>query len=274
MLSYIARCEHRRVLCLRRGPAQSVRPVLVFALLACIALTSVPTAMAQRAKIYSTTISGKIEEVGRGLLKVKSARRGDEVWVIRPEGVSNYRATAPKEWLQPGMIVMVTSRFDKKGKAADSVSSVQVFTPRPGRTVGITADPSDPGDPDDKTAPRTYILAGAIKSIEDGNLTIAAGRKAFVIPMAEKVEVSIDLINDMNWVKAGDEFTGKVKFQVKGQALGSEMKIVSKEPLAPPEAAPLSKRERLAKIRREKAAKQRGEKEAKAADATLPKSNE
>lgn len=238
------------------------QPVLAI-VLAAIVLANAADATAQ--KVTNGSVTGTVMGVANGMLQVKGKHDGMQ-WIIKPQGTSQYLGTAPKEWLRPGMIVMVTSTFDNDGKATLPVMMIQAFTPRPGRVIGVMADPSGFVDPNDRNAPRSYILSGPIKAIEDGNLIITGGRKQFTVPMAEEAEVTVDLLGDLSWVKAGDAITSKVKYVRKGQGFGTEMMVTGKETLEPPPPAPLSKKELRAKARREKIAAAAAAKAAAAAE--------
>lgn len=207
------------------------------------------------AKVQTAGINGTITGVANGMMQVKN-KHGDDKWLVKPgpDGITQYLGTAPKEWLRPGMVVMVTGAFDRKGVATDPVVMIQAFTPRPGRVVGVVADPSGLGGESGKNASKSYILSGPIKSIEDGNLIIIGGRKKFTVPMADDAEVTVDLLGDLSWVKEGDTVVGKVKYVQKGKGLSTELSVTGKEELAPPPPKPLTKKEQRAKAMREKKA--------------------
>ena len=243
---------------------QPIRKRLLFPMMALMVLATATTTVAQ--KVYKKNLTGSVMGIANGVLQVKGQHDGVQ-WLVKPQGPTQYIGTAPKDWLRPGMVVMVTSTFDNDGTASLPVSLVQAFTPRPGRVVGIVADPSGFADPNDRNAPKSYILSGPIKSIEDGNLIITGGRKQFTVPMAEDVEVTVDLVGDLSWVKEGDSLTSKVQFVQKGQALATEMMVTGKDPIAPPPPAAMSKKELRAKARRDKIAAAKAAREAQSSDA-------
>jgi len=212
-------------------------------------------------KISTAGLKGTITAVANGLFPVKGKHDGVK-WVVKPEGLMQYLGTAPKEWLRPGMVVMVSGTFDRKGMATFPVAQIQAFTPRPGRVMGVVDDPSGLGGPVEKNAPKSLIVSGPIKAIEDGNLIIMSGRKKITVPMAENVDVTVDLIGDLRWVKAGDEVVGKVEYVQKGQGRSTELSVTGSEELKPPPPAPLTKKEQRIKAMREKKAAAAAEKAA------------
>ncbi len=210
-------------------------------------------------KLSQAKVDGTITNVANGMYQVKP-RHGEQVWVVRPQGMSHYLGTASRQWLRPGMVVMVTAPFDQKGNATVPVSSVVAFTPRPGRVMGVVADPGDTADPKDKTVPHLYMVSGPIKSIKDNQLVISIGRKQYTMEMSDELVVSVDLLNDLSWVQAKDDIVAKVKYAQKGQGLGIEVEVTGKE-LLQPRPEPLTRRELRARALREKRAAAAGRKD-------------
>ncbi len=199
----------------------------------------------RRAELTNIRSKGKIEAIRPGFLKVTA---GGGAWVLKvqakPENIA-LEGTADKDWLQPGMLVRFVASLNDKGIAQTPVEELSVFTPRPGYGVGVLRENRIDehvglGGDTQPTGP-TYLVAGKLARIKDGQIMVAAGRDRVTASLADEVKITVDMLGDYRLARPGDEIEFRGRVLQPGQAIIGKMKIVAANPFEAPQLQPQKK---------------------------------
>jgi hypothetical protein len=196
--------------------------------------------------------SGTVKQIGRGVIGLVTDA-GDQ-WVVqvqaRPQDIS-FTGAGDGTIVKPGMWVRFSTRLTRRGDAKEPVSSLEVYTPREGFGVGISAEASGGGDeggaffggaaeekpkaePKQKNNEDTvYRVGGQVSKISRlGELTINAAGTSVKAKLAEDAKVSID-VTDLSFLQPGDriEIRGWHPMGRKGQAVAEQVTASAAQPL-------------------------------------------
>jgi len=211
-----------------------IRRGCVAILVAFVATCSCPAQKSRTPKPQSVTGTGKVLKADGGMLQVQDSKSGD-LWLLKPGGPTTeitFAAKASKAWLQRKMLIRIEGVFDRKGVGVDPVTKILVFTPRPEYRIGVFSEAGEPVRirEDDQS----LMVAGVVTRIEDGTVRLSTGRRTFTVELSEKVEVDVDFLGDLSWVRPGDEVKYSAKYFNKGLGLASKLNVVTKQLLEPP----------------------------------------
>lgn len=161
----------------------------------------------------------KLLAVGRGVVQVQT--EDGKQWLValgrNPAQTVSVVGKADPSWLQPGMLVRFSARFDRKGEAISKIEDLSVITLREGMRFGLTpenlptanlagaaagglfsdtdqdAKPKKPSRPK-KIKPEdiSYTVIGKIAKVKRNELSIAAGR-LLKIELAEEPRIDVDV---------------------------------------------------------------------------------
>ena len=200
--------------------------------------------------------SGEILRIAPGFLQVKTKDGGQ--WVIqvpgKPEAVS-VTGTAEANWLQRGMYVRFTGRFDKRGKPSGSINEIQVFTPDKTTKIGVFPDSGlgletkelfsddepagrpQPGKQPDRNQASAFLIAGRLASLKGGKLSVLAGRTVVQAQLAEKAKISVR-VSDARLARVGDLVEIDAWYpaaqKAAGRAIATQLKVTATKPYTTP----------------------------------------
>jgi hypothetical protein len=213
--------------------------VLSFVLAASGARTAVAQPPGRQPKTTPIRAESELKKVVPGFMQVTT--KAAETWVLKieapPENISLH-GTAEPNWLRPGMLVRFSALMNKRGEAQEPVRELFVFTARPEYQIGIFPENkfglgAGAGPTRGRRAKDTvsnYLVAGRLKSLKNGKLTIVAGRATAKVTLAEDAVIKVDLLGDYRLARPGDtvEFSGQ--FLEKGRAIVKKLGITAAQP--------------------------------------------
>lgn len=206
-------------------PSRIARASLV-ALLAAAGLVVAPQAAPAQIRVFQA-LKGKVVAVSGAVVQWTDATNADMyVQLVEPTRIK-VTGEAEVSFLQPGMYVRFPAKISKRGKIADDIEELTIFTPGDGYMVGLYEDGEvDPKEPENK-----YFVAGQIDSFKNGLYTIETGDDSFKIRLSDEVKINLET-RDLSYVKADDEITITGGGENKTQILATEIEIKLTEPLA------------------------------------------
>ncbi len=201
------------------------------------------SAHAQNAKPETEPFAatGTIEAIAQG--KVQILTNTDQQWLVEivPQADIKVTGTAKVDFLRPGMFVKLTADFDKRGKAAEPVGRLILFTPSQQEMIGAWPEGAAPSD--DAEAPAAnnrrdqgagrYTIHGRLTGNRKGKWTVNAGAVTVEFKLAEEPTIDVE-IADYSFAKKGDKISikrGKMFAGRMGLAQASKLEIELAEPL-------------------------------------------
>ncbi len=201
-------------------------------------------------KMEPFAAKGTIEAITRG--KVQILTNTDQQWLVEivPKAEIEVTGTAKVDFLRPGMFVKLTADFDKRGKAAEPVSRLIIFTPSEENTLGVWPEGAAPsGDAEDQfggeaaAAPvannrrdqgaSRYTVHGRLTGNRKGKLTVNARVATVQFELAEEPTIDVE-IADYSFAKKGDKISitrGRMYAGRMGFARATKLTIELAEPL-------------------------------------------
>ena len=179
---------------------------------------------------------GTIEAIKPGFVKVSA---DGVAWVLKvaakPQDIA-LEGIADESWLQPGMLVRFVAALNEQGVAQAPVAELAVFTPRPGYGVGVLRENRIDSGSDEDTQPigPSYLVAGQLAKIKDGQIMVSAGRDRVTATLADEVKINVDMLGDYSLARPGDEIDFQGRVLQPGQAIIVKMKIVAAKPFETP----------------------------------------
>ena len=182
------------------------------------------------------------------------------IWVD-PKAKVQVTGTAEADFLKAGMFIRFSVELDKRGKAQDKVSQLTIFAPSEESPVGIWPEGAGPlvGPAEDNlgggfggfggdegqakgrgvgsgkaSLAGLYSIAGQLRGVRKGKLTVYAGRGMVQIELADKPSINVDFA-DYSVAKKGDKISvtrGKMPRGGMGLAQANELKIEVAQPLS------------------------------------------
>lgn len=164
-----------------------------------------------------------------GVIKVQT--EDGKQWLVglgRTAQTVSIVGKADATWLQPGMLVRFSARFDRRGEAIAPIQDISVVTLREGMRFGMTPENlPTPGlgsgaagglfkdaaeeqsaarkkprrQPKPKPQDISYTVIGKIAKVRKGDLSIAAGR-LLKAKLAEQPRISVD-VSDLSLAPMG-----------------------------------------------------------------------
>ncbi|WP_145083592.1 hypothetical protein [Anatilimnocola aggregata] len=199
-------------------------------------------------------LSGLIKGMQGGLVQV--AAEGGEQWIVqveaRPQDIV-FQGAADPSFVKPGMLVEFKAKVNKKGQAADPVTSLTVITVREGRGVGVIpegglskgeAELFTENKPEEKKTPRkvtedaTYLVAGQVTKLSrTGEMTINCAGTTIKADLDKEAKVAID-VNHLQYAQIGDKVEIRARYpmgqKAAGQGLASQIAVTGSKPLGEP----------------------------------------
>ncbi|MBX7168929.1 MAG: hypothetical protein K1X74_21510 [Pirellulales bacterium] len=126
------------------------------------------------------------------------------------------------EFLRPGMYVRFSGPLNRN-TARQPVEELQLFLPTDGYEVGVMLDPSG-----DRNAPA--VVAGQLKTLKSGKLTVAADGKQIKAELAPEVKITVEM-SDFTLARPGDAIRVIGRQVEPGKVIGDEIEITLAEPL-------------------------------------------
>jgi hypothetical protein len=207
-------------------------------------------------------LSGVIKGLQGSLIQV--AAGGGENWVVqvdaRPQDI-RFEGQADPAFLKTGMLVEFKAKVNKRGQAAEPVSSLTVFTVREGRGVGVQAEGglakgeaelfnSQPVEEKKGAKGRAgedpdYRVAGQITKLSRGEMTINCAGTTIKADLDKEAKVTVD-VNNLQYAQIGDKIELRVKYpmgqKAAGQALATQVTVVASSVLGEPKKRALPAR--------------------------------
>ncbi|HEV3416255.1 MAG TPA: hypothetical protein VG056_05565 [Pirellulales bacterium] len=181
---------------------------------------------------------GQMEAVGNGVFK--AVLDGDP-WVIKLEKNAKVmvKGTATADFLMPGLFVKFKGDIDKKGKAAEQVKELEIFTPSENDPLGATptgnALDASTLKKTPSVVPSPYDIAGRISAIKKGAIIVACPGMTVHAEVAPDAKVKVN-VADLSFASPGDKMEAKGWF-IKGKegyAYASEVTVDMANPLTGP----------------------------------------
>ena len=170
---------------------------------------------------------------------------GVEMVVKLPDRNQNvtYTGQAHPSWLRPGMLVSLSAKLDKKGKAHSAIKDIAVISPSEDTKIGAFPDVNAAGanlfsnEPAEKRVekPVAYSITGKITGMRNGKMRVQAGRVGLEFEIADDASVRIQVgefrlaqIDDTAVIR-GWHYKGKPQ-QVQASSVSIESSKVLGEP--------------------------------------------
>ncbi len=223
---------------------------VLFTLIILSSLTISAQAQERKPETEPFAAKGTIEAIARG--KIQILTNTDQQWLvgIAPEAQIEVTGTAKVDFLRPGMFVKLTADFDKRGKAAEPVGRLILFTPSQQEPIGVWPEGAAPsGDGEDQfggeaaAAPVAnnrrdqgagrYTIHGRLTGNRKGKWTVNAGTATVQFELTEQPTIDVE-IADYSFAKKGDKISitrGKMFAGRMGLAQASKLSIELAEPL-------------------------------------------
>lgn len=238
----VARHRRSAAAALERGTTLQDRRTIGAVLVLLIGAASMSAASAQGVPrggqlqtLDRETGVGTVDAVAPGMMRLKL--KGNELWEVVPAPTAKIEVngTASREMLQAGTFVICAVEFDETGKVAEPPA--RVTFPGTG-TPGITAGGLGIVEPGAKRLPGKrpagqYIVAGTIKTADEGSITVQVGREKVEIPVPETTELLVST-QDCSIVEPGDKVTVEGQYYRRGQLQATVLTITRLSPLVPP----------------------------------------
>ena len=130
--------------------------------------------------------TGTIKAMSGGMMHVVTDEGVD--WLIKVEARGDnmkYYAEADRNWLQKGMLVQFSGRFNKQGQMVESIRTLKVVSPRPDLQMGVKVDTGlasaganlfsrDTADAAKKPQTVSADVVGRLAGVKDGQIAVAA----------------------------------------------------------------------------------------------------
>jgi len=167
----------------------------------------------------------------------------------RNQGVT-YTGQAHPNWLRPGMLVSLSAKLDKRGKASSPVKDIAVISPSEDTKIGAYPDVTAAGatlfsnESAEKRAakPVAYSITGKITGMRNGKMRVQAGRVGLEFEVADDASVRVQ-VGDFRLTQVDDtaviqgwHYKGKPQ-QVQARSISIESSKVLGEPQKKPAAA-------------------------------------
>jgi hypothetical protein len=194
--------------------------------------------------------TGTLKGMQGSLLQV--AVSDTETWLLqveaRPQDIL-YQGTAEAAFVVPGMLVEFNAKVNKRGQAAEPVTSLTIFTVREGRGVGLMPEGGARGEAElfseskeeKKAPPRkgpqedpTYQIGGQITKISRGELSVNCAGTVIRADLDKQAKVAID-VNHLNYAQVGDKVEIYARFpkgqRAANQGLATRVTVIGAKPL-------------------------------------------
>jgi hypothetical protein len=211
------------------------------------------TAFGQRAPSYGggtalqpqlqkEDFTGKGEFEAAGSAGLKAVLDG-KPWLIQfdPKVKVNVSGSATVDVLTPGMFVKFRAEVDKKGKAPDEITNLEIFTPGEKNPIGAT--PAGGGNAFETSAPKkgpaatptSYDIAGKVTSLKKGAIIVACPGMTVHGQLSSDPTITINAA-DLRFASPGDKIVVK-GWHPKGQegkGYATEVEVQMANTLSPP----------------------------------------
>lgn len=202
---------------------------------------------AQQREREPARCAGKLKGVAGGVLQVETEKGEQMLIAIDPRARElSFQGVAGPAFLRPGMLVQFRAPLDKKGEAQEDITELKVVSQRMGLQLGVLPDGGFTGgdlfagNDDDgakkkrksRTDATPYVVTGALRSIKDGKMYVAAGATVKA-ELADSCQISID-VSDISLAREGDSVEVTEGWRYANQATqiyASRLTIVSEKPL-------------------------------------------
>ena len=171
-----------------------------------------------RGNTETVQVIGKILAMQGTVMQVASEESKQQWLVKMPKETASIHllGTARPTFLQPGMMVRFSGKFDSKGNPRAPIEKLEVFTPMPvkegtlpdvqqfgvfpeaafgGQLLQQEAQPA--GQPKSDVA--SFVVSGQLRGFRKGEILVAAGPTLVRTTLSEKAEILVD-IADYRWV--------------------------------------------------------------------------
>ena len=228
-------------------PHVRFRTIVLCAAAAGVMLSCTLPASAQRrrqqpvvVKVKTYRMEGSIVGVRPGL--IQCADEKGKPYLIKLDRERTKRVvvsgTAEPGFLRAGLFVRFTALLDKRGKPTEPVAEMTIFDPRDGFTMGVFPDdPTDPNGP--------YLVAGQIREMKRGKVTLAAGNRKVQFELAESPQIGVE-VSDYSLARRGDsiQVTGIGRPERPQELIGTIVEIKLSQPLSGPQKKTRGRKER------------------------------
>jgi hypothetical protein len=159
------------------------------------------TAIAAQAQVQTAVVDGKIQALSQNMIQVVTDKNQVYAVAVEPSKTKlTIRGTAEPGALRAGMLVRFNAVLDEKGMGEKPVEKLTIFTPYPNASIGVFKEKD------------SMFVAGQVKSVREGKLTVAAKQHQIGVELADNVQIDLELSNlTLAKPQAGDEIklTGK-----------------------------------------------------------------
>ncbi len=227
-------------------PHVRFRTIVLCAAAAGVILSCASPASAQRrrqqpvVKVKTYRMKGSIVGVRPGLIQCTDEKGKPYMIKLDPERTKRVvvSGTAEPEFLRAGVFVRFTALLDKRGKPTEPVAEMTIFDPRDGFAMGVFPD-----DPTDRNGP--YLVAGQIREMKRGKVTLAAGNYKVQFELAESPQIGIE-VSDYSLARRGDsiQVTGIGRPERPQELIGTIVEIQLIQPLTGPQKKSPGRRKR------------------------------
>lgn len=218
--------------------------VVVLAILPALALAQ------EREKMSAV---GELKGLKGNVMHIQSSN--GEQWLVqapKEPGKLMFQASAEPTWLQKGMWVQFTAKFDEKGVVHGGVNQVLVITPNKETKIGVNRESDlsggatelfrddEPVQSDVETA--LFTVIGRVSGLSAaGELSVAAGRTPVRVKLSDKTQVAVS-VQGLQLAKPGDKVSveGWYYPQQPNQAYGNEVTVTAQGKLGAKPEAPKS----------------------------------
>jgi len=196
------------------------RPLSHVAVASLCALVSL-SASAARAQPQTALVEGKIQALAANMVRVVTDKNNVYTVAVDPAKTKlTIHGTAEPAALRMGMLVRFNAVLDEKGMGEKPVEKLTIFTPYPNASIGVFKEQD------------SMFVAGQIKAIKNGKLTVAAKQHKIIVELAEDVQIELELGNlSLAKPQAGDEIKLTGKEVQPGKIVADSVEITLAAPL-------------------------------------------
>jgi hypothetical protein len=223
------------------------------------AVAQVRRGPAPKPKMERFAAEGQVLNFGRDQILMRTNTNQNWLIYIDPKAKIRVVGAAEADFLSRGHSIRFTAVMDERGQIKEKVDKLTLFTPSQPTDWGFWPEETEPqegegaenGPGGGKVGPNpahpagVYMIAGRIEGIRKGKLTINARLARFLIELAEKPKIKVDLA-DLRVMQRGDKISvirgqmpvGQVPPGRMGRAKATELRIELAQPLTGPRKSP------------------------------------
>ncbi|MBI3468729.1 MAG: hypothetical protein HY000_37475 [Planctomycetes bacterium] len=188
---------------------------------ACVCAAMLVIGTVASAQPQTALVEGRIQALAQNMIRVVTEKNNVYTVAVEPSKTKlTIRGTAEPGALRPGMLVRFNAVLDEKGMGEKPIEKLTIFTPYPNASIGVFKEKD------------SMFVAGQLKSVKDGKLTVAAKQHQIGVELAENVQIDLELSNlTLAKPQVGDAIKLTGKEVERGKIVADSIDITLSAPL-------------------------------------------